>query len=235
MKTLALLSLLITAPALAQTTVTARPEPRAPFTLSIDTQRQWHRDQSYRLFGTRRSDLDQGLSATVEVGRVGRGLLDVGAGVQWSDATATWGGGNEAKRDQITPLLSAALRWPVHRWFQPHLRVAGDLTRAHLRLTTNEGGVFEDRLWSPGGSVGAGFRLTTGTLSTALRGGGLGFAAALVFEGGMHVGAPLSFDVARPTPADKKVAADQIPAASVPVGDLGRTEPYLRISLALSI
>jgi hypothetical protein len=233
--TFALLSLLATSARAEPTVVSGPAEARLPLTLSIDAHRQWHVDQSYRLFGTRRSDVDPGLSASLEVARFARTRLDLGAGVQWSDDTATWEQTSQAERDQVTPSLSAALRWSVHRWFEPHLRVAGDVTRAKLKVTMSDGAVLEDALWAPGGSIGAGFRLRTGAVRTAPRAGGLAIAGAFIVEGGVHVGSPLSFDLARPSPADKKLAADRIPAASVPVGSLGRTEPYLRLSFALLI
>jgi hypothetical protein len=227
---------LLAAPVLAQPTVTAEPAPaHVPLTLSLDAHRAWHLDRSYRLFGTRRSDVEGGLSAALEVRRLGRGRLDLGAGVQWGSETGRWEQVNEARREQVTPSLAAVVRWPVHRWFEPHVRLAGDLTRARLRLTVSDGGVLEDRVWAPGASAGAGFRLRTGVITTALRGGTLGFAGALIVEGGYHLGAPLSFELGRQAPADKKVAADRIPAPGVPVGNLGRAEPYLRISFALLI
>jgi hypothetical protein len=231
--TVALLSLLAT-PALAQTNVVSRPaEPRVPLTLSIDAERVWHVDRSYQLFGTRRSDVGGGVSAALEVGRFARGLLDLGAGVQWSSDTAIWEQDNEVQRELVTPSLAAALRWPVHRWFQPHLRVAGDLTHAKLRVAMGDGAVYADKRWVPGASAGAGFRLRTSAVQTALGGGKFGFAGAIIVEGGLHVGPPLSFDLERQAPADKKLAADLIPAAPTSVGGLGRTEPYLRISFAL--
>jgi hypothetical protein len=232
----ALLSLLAT-PALAQTTLVEQPSapPRLPLTLSVDAHRQWHLDRSYRLFGTQRSDVTGGISAALQVRRLAGGFLDLGAGIHWSSYNARWEQGNDAERDEVTPSLSAVLRWPVHRLIEPQVRVAGDLTRATLRLTMADGGVLEAGRWSPGASVGAGLRLRTPVVKTALGAGTVGFAGALIIEGGMHVGAPISFDLARQVPADKKLADDRIPAANVPVGDLGRTEPYLRISFALLI
>jgi hypothetical protein len=230
--TIALLSLLAT-PALAQTVVERPAEPRLPLTLGIDVQTQWHVDRSYRLFGTSRADAGAGLSAALQVAQLGRGRLDLGAGVQWSSETATWEQNNDARRSQVTPSLAAVLRWRVHRWFEPHLRVACDATRATLRLTTGDGVRYEDAVWVPGASAGAGFRLRTSPITMAL--GGRAFAGALIVEGGFHVGPPLSFDLQREAPADKKLAADRIPAAATSVGDLGRTEPYLRISFALLI
>ena len=228
------LILLVAAPALAQTETVSRPaELRVPLTLSIDTERQWHLDDSYRLFGTRRSELGGGLSAALEVKRFGRGRLDLGAGVQWSGDSATWEQDNDAHRELMTPSVGATLRWAAHRWFEPHLRVAGDLTRAMLRVQMADGAGYEDKHWVPGASAGAGFRLRTKAIATALGGGKFGFAGAFIVEGGFHVGPPLSFELHRQAPADEKLAADQIPAASISVGGLGRTEPYLRISFAL--
>lgn len=235
MKTIVLLLLMAT-PALAQTTVSApAPEPKLPLTLSLDSQVQWHQDRSYRVLGTERASSDGGVTAALEVHRFGRGILDLGAGLRGGSDSSSSVAIGEADLMQLTPSLSAALRWRVRSWLQPQVRLAADLTWARLRLTTSDGGVLEDRAWSPGASAGAGLRLQTPTITTGPNGTGLGLALALIVEGGMHVGAPLSFAVERPKPADSKLAADRIPAASVPVGDLGRVEPYLRISLALAL
>jgi hypothetical protein len=223
-------------PALAEPQVSARPEPRLRVTVSLDVETQWHLDQSYRLFGTDRTATQSGISASLQVGRLAGGMLELGAGFHGRSSTAAFEGQNEAKLDEGTPSLSALLRWAPYRWLEPHLRVAGDLTRAKLRLaTSNSATALEDTVWSPGGSAGLGLRLRTGTLMTALNGGKLGLAGALIIEGGFHLGVPYSFAVSPPAPSDQKLANDRIPAGRTPLGDLGRAQPYLRLSFALLI
>jgi len=52
-------------------------------------------------------------------------------------------------------------------------------------------------------------------------------------EGGFIAGAPMAFSLHAPKPSDAQEAKDRIPTGSVDVGKLGRTQPYLRLSIAL--
>jgi hypothetical protein len=228
------LSLLAAAPALAQPTVATKVEPKVPITFSIDAETRWRLDRGYRVLGTDRADSVGGVSLSVQVRRLAGGMLEVGAGYHTNTSSGTWAGENLIKLEERTPSLSALLRWSPRRWLEPHVRLAADVTQAKLRLTL-PARALEDELWSPGGSAGAGLRLRTPALTTGLAGGKLGIAAALIIEGGFRVGAPLSFDVAPPAPADQKVADDLTPASRTSLGDLGRAQPYLRLSFALLI
>jgi hypothetical protein len=231
------LVMLAAGPALAEPQVSARPEPPSRLTASLDVETQWHLDQSYRLFGTDRTATQSGVSASLVAGHLAGGLLELGAGFHGHTSAAPFNAGqNQAHLEEYTPSLSALLRWAPYRWLEPHLRLAADLTRAQLRLTvSNSATVLEDTVWSPGGSAGVGLRLRTGRLATALNGGRMGIAGALIIEGGFHLGVPYSFSVSPPTPSDEKLANDGIPAGSTPLGDLGRAQPYLRLSFALLI
>ena len=230
------LVLLAAGPALAEPRISTRPEPQLLVTVSLDVETQWHLDRSYRLLGTDRTPTHSGLSASLQAGRLAGGRLELGAGFHGNTSTGPFAGQNEAQLEERTPSLSALLRWSPYRWLEPHLRVAADLTRAKLRLAmSNSATTLEDTAWSPGGSAGVGLRLRTGTLSTALNGGRLGIAGAVIIEGGFHLGLPYAFDVSSPKPSDEKLANDRIPAGSTPLGDLGRAQPYLRLSFALLI
>jgi hypothetical protein len=238
MKRLALaLSLFAATPALAEPVVATQAPPlRLPLTISLDADTQWHLDRSYRLFGTGRTDTAGGVSATLQVRRVAGAMLEVGAGLHGRESgRAVWGGVNQAELSELTPSLSALLRWPMHRWVEPHVRLTADVTHASLDLTMGNGLKLGDDVWVAGGSAGAGLRLRTSALSTGLAGGKLGIAFALAVEGGFHVGAPYSFNVAPPKPADDKIANDRIPATATSIGNFGRSQPYLRLSLSLLI
>jgi hypothetical protein len=207
---------------------------RPPFALSFDVQTDWRLDSSYRLFSRERAAASTGLTAAREVARVAGGHLAVGLGWVHEGDLAGWGGGShQAALDVDSLALSGTLRWPVRRWFEPHVRVAADAAWAKLEVATSDGSKLDDRAWSPGGSAGAGFRLQTHVMRTALRGGRLGLAAALAVEGGFHVGSPLSFALSRTRPAGDQQASDQIPGGAISVGSFGRSQPYLRLSFTL--
>jgi hypothetical protein len=234
MKRLVLVFLLASTSARAEEAVVTRPEPRVPLQLGLDFDTTWHLDSSYRVLSSDRATGSGGASLALDVHRLGHGTLALGAGIHGSsDAADLYGGQLAAKLELSTPSLFATVRWPVRPWLQPHVRVAVDGTWATLSLTSNNGDALVGHAFSPGASAGAGFSLRTGTLTTSLQGGTLGLAGALIVEGGFHLGAPLGFDVAHQAPADAKLAGDRLPASSTAVGDLGRSQPYLRISLAL--
>jgi hypothetical protein len=236
MKRLVLVLLLASGAARATENVVAQPAPRLPLQLSLDVDTAWHLDSSYRLFSADRSDASGGVSVALDVHRLARGTLAVGAGLHGgSDDASLYQGDLQATLDVSTPSLFATLRWPVRRWLQPHVRLAVDGTWGKLVITPGDGNALVGHAFSPGGSAGAGFSLRTGTLTTALRGGTLGLAGAFIVEGGFHLGAPLNFDLTRQRPADDKLANDRLPAGSTGVGDLGRSQPYLRLSFALLI
>jgi hypothetical protein len=237
MKRLILVLLLASGAARATENVVAQPAPRLPLQLSLDVDTAWHLDQSYRLFSADRSDGSGGFSVALEVHRLAHGTLAIGAGLHGgTDDARLYQGDVQAKLNVETPSLFATLRWPVRRWLQPHVRLAVDGTWGKLTVTAADGNnALVGHSFSPGGSAGAGFSLRTGTLTTSLRGGTLGLAGAFIVEGGFHLGAPLGFDLTRQRPADDKLANDRLPAGSTGVGDLGRSQPYLRLSFALLI
>lgn len=219
---------------------------RVPLSLSLDAHVPFHLDDDYRLFSRDRGDGGGGVSAVLDVVRMGRGVLAAGIGVHGDSNRADWGGDapstdgfttrqQEAHLQLTTLSATALLRWPVRWWLEPHVRLAVDSTWSKLTVTMNQGSALDDKAWSPGASAGAGLRIRSAAMTTSLRGGRLGLAAALMIEGGFHLGSPLSFSLTPTRPADDKLAGDQIPGPAVPVGDLGRSHPYLRISLALLI
>jgi hypothetical protein len=217
----------------AEMLVTQPPPLRTPLSLSLDLDTQWRLDPSYRLFSGDRSETIGGVSATWDLRRLAGGTLVLGGGWHGGSNHASWAGGQEAALTVAGPSLSAALRWSPLRWLEPQVRLAADLARGHVRLTTSDGAAYEASAWSPGGSLGAGLRLRTG--AKPINTGTLGIGLALTVEGGFHLGTPMSFDVARQHPAGDDTAADRLPAAATPVGNLGRSHPYLRISFALLI
>jgi hypothetical protein len=231
---LPLLSVLAAAPALAQPTVEAGPTaPRVPFTFSLDSQVQWHLDRSYRLFGTDRSDVDVGLTAAVEVDGWPRAP---GRGDRHprQQPHRRLRGDQRGQARAGHPSAVGAMRWPVGRWFEPQVRVAADLTWAKLRLTTTARAGAEDRVWSPAAAPARVPAAHTGHHHRAAR-GVAGAGGGVDRRGRPARGRAAVVRRGATGAADEKLANDRIPAASVPVGDLGRVEPYLRISLALSI
>jgi hypothetical protein len=227
------LALLLGAPTIARAAevVVAQPAPRrTPLALSLDIDTQWRRDPSYRLFSGERGDTNGGLSATWDLRRLARGTLVVGAGWSGGSNHSTPTGAQHATLSVSSPSLSAALRWSPSRWLEPHVRLALDLSHGQLGLTAGEGSAYQGSAWSPGAALGAGLRLRTG--AQPLGRGTLGIGVALGIEGGFHLGMPMKFDVTRQRPAGQ---ADLIPAQATPVGDLGRSHPYLRVSLTLLI
>ena len=222
---------LVPAAAAAPPELTAAPPPRLPVALSLDLETTWRLDQGYRLFSSSRTASKTGVSLSYDVTRAaGAPLLALGVGYHGESSNGDWANGRVGL-DVASGSLSAALRWPVLSWLEPQLRVAADLTRARFWIESREAALV-DSAWSAGASAGAGLRLRTGTARIAAMPGRARFALAGIIEGGFHVGQPLSFAARRQatvtTPTD-----DRISAAPVTLGSLGRSYPYLRLSLAL--
>jgi hypothetical protein len=229
--------------------VSAPAPARSPlrFSLSVDAINEWHLDSSYAIFSRKRHVVTAGGTVTADVVRMGRSTLALGLGFHGDELSAPWAGdggsspfadrsgSHQAQLQTYTGTLSALLRWELHPWLQPHMRLAADGTWGRFKLSASDGTALDDESFSPGVAAGAGFRLRTHTIGTNLqgRGGNLGFALGLTVEGGFHFGTPLSFEMARSKPADDKLAADQLPGPKVAVGDFGRSQPYLRFSFAL--
>lgn len=229
--------------------VGASAEPRVPLQLAVDLDTLWRLDHGYRLFSTSRTASAAGVSAAYDVSRLGaRGTLALVAG--WQSESSETGGGAVAGDDPRggaavasgpthasfgadVASVGAVLRYRVLPWFEPHARVAVGGAWGDVAVTLSDGTRWSGHAWSPQASAGAGFRLRT----TAARLGNLpgkpALAGAVAAEGGFIAGAPMSFSVRPPAPADAKVARDQIALAPVDIGKLDRSHPYLRLTLAL--
>jgi hypothetical protein len=201
-------------------------------TASLDLETSWRLDQGYRLLSSSRTASKAGVSLSYDVTRAtGAPRLALGLGYQGESSNGNWVNGRGIGLDVASGSLSAALRWPILAWLEPQLRVAADLTRAHLSIESRESALV-DSAWSAGASAGAGVRLRTGTARiVSMPGNGL-FALAGIIEGGFHVGQPLSFAAGRQAPP-ATTPDDRISAAPVMLGSLGRSYPYLRLSVAL--
>jgi hypothetical protein len=218
--------------AAAEPELAAAPPSRLPVAISLDLETSWRLDQGYRLLSSSRTASKTGVTLSYDVTRATDApRLALGLGYHGESSTGEWANGNGVGLDVASGSLSAALRWPILSWLEPQLRVAADLARARLSIENRES-TLVDSTWSAGASAGAGIRLRTGTARIGGLSGGHLFALAGIIEGGFHVGQPLSF-AARGQPTASGAPDDRISAAPVVLGSLGRSYPYLRVSVAL--
>jgi hypothetical protein len=219
--------------------VAALPPAPLPLTVSLDLETAWRLDRNYQLFSSSRDASRGGITVSYDVTRPPYGpRLALGLGFHGESSDGTWtapgtAGSGTAGLEVQTGSLSGILRWPLRSWLEPHLRAAADLSHGGLHVRVGSDAL-QGSAWSVGASAGAGFRLrTTPVRLLALPGDGL-FAFAGVIEGGFHVGQPLSFALARDTPAVSVDGSDdRLPPAATPAGSLGRSYPYLRLSAAM--
>lgn len=215
--------------------------PQTPFSLSLDLQTQWRQDESYRLLSRFRDESSSGFSLSYDVVRRSRGALVLGVGYQSGTSQAIASGGavfdkessgrsSDVRLEMQSLALSAAWRWSLRPWLEPLLKVAVDGTWSRFSIGTVGDAAFSDHAWAPGASVGAGLRLRTSPASLFIA-ARHGFGAAVAVEGGYHLGGSLSYALSPPT--NGIAAGDRIPVARTPIGDLGRSFPYLRLSFAL--
>jgi hypothetical protein len=217
------------APQPAAPELAASVPPVIPFALALDLETVWRLDQGYRLLGSARTADRSGVTLSYDVTRVGAGTFALALGYHGESQAGTWAGGNDAALSVKSWSASAILRWGVTTWLESQLRIAGDLSSGELTLRAGASAL-DDSVRSLGASAGAGLRLRSGTARiVALPGNGL-FALAGLIEGGFHAGQPLSFAA---LPAGGAAPDDRLPAPAVPLGHLGRSYPYLRLSVAL--
>lgn len=199
--------------------------------VSVDFDTRWRLDDGYRIFDLSRTEAAPGLSAGYDLLRVGR-RFTFAAAVGWqreaaSNAVTSAGRANADFPTHVTfvadDFYAAGIgRFALRSWLDATARVGGGATRARLALETADG-TFADRTWGAFASAGAGVRVHTSTLGVgalpAMR-----FGLALAIEGGFVAGAPLSFSLADD-------GADKLASAPIPVGDLARAQPYLRVAV----
>lgn len=135
----------------------------------------------------------------------------------------------EKLRTQLVS-LGLSLRYHVFRWLAPYARVAGGVGWDKVTVGGSSG-QWQDKHTFAHGSVGGGLFLRSPGLSLWPNHPAFGLALMGSIEGGYFV-APSS-DLSLKASSDPDIK-NPIPTAAVPIGKMGRSAPYLRVTLGLA-
>jgi hypothetical protein len=151
----------------------------------------------------------------------------------WAEASntnaSTYSTDEEKLRSNLVTLGLSA-RYHVFRWLAPYARVAGGV--GWDKVTVGGGaGQWQDKHTFAHGSVGGGIFLRSPGLTPWANHPSFGVAAMGGVEGGYFLAPSSSLALKASSDPDIK---NPIPTASVPLGEMGRSAPYLRITFGLA-
>lgn len=213
-------------------TAGSRPDARVPFSLSVPIDGTWPSDAAYKLFRNEQQLPGFGLALAYDA-RLAKKLV-LAPYAEWlqESSSGMWQNEGDARLAVDSVAAGAVVRVPIKTWLQPFVRVGGGLSfgRASLQLPGG-GGALSGNARSAFVRAGAGLMARTPALALM---DDLLPAVALSFaiEGGFIAAGKFDFTVAGPKPASAG-GEDPIAVGSIPIGQLGRSRPYMRITLGV--
>jgi hypothetical protein len=205
----------------------------APFAIGADLESGWYTDRGYDLFSHDDVAPRGGIWGAYDVAMLNPSVVSaIEAGWTMERAADSSLLGGDLATSLRTDAFYAGLqtRWMPVDWVQPHVRLAGGVTRVRISLTApHDSTRFSDANLAPFGSLGLGFTLRTPTrLFEDHSGGWAALSFGLMFEGGYLLTNALAFDAAGPD-RDKRA----ISLRDARLGKFDRSGPYLRVSVVV--
>lgn len=202
------------------------------FGVAAEVQTTWLQDDNARRLVGRGATTAAGLSLHYEALQPSprtAAKLDLA----WTTATTSSNQSGSANLERFeTNLLSlgVSLRYQVFRWLAPYARLAGGIGWDELSLGSGSARMHDTVTYGQG-SVGGGLLLRS--LGLCLRPSPTPYCAAFMgqVEGGYSLGTSSTFAL-KSAPATG--VANPIPTESVPIGEMARHAPYLRISAGIA-
>jgi hypothetical protein len=203
-----------------------------PVGIAAEVQTSWLQDSAARRLVGKGAPTSAGVSLFYEALRPTprtAAKLDFG----WTSSSTSRGqsGTSNLEKFQTDRLaLGLSLRYQVFRWLGPYARVAGGIGWDRVSLG-NDSTEMKDSASYAHGSLGGGLFLRS--VGLCLRPSPTPYCAAFVahVEGGYSVGTSSTFSLNSSAPSG---VASPIPIESVPLGDMARHAPYLRISAGIA-
>jgi|GEM_PF-1554630 len=198
------------------------------FTVALESRASWLFDSGAKRLMESRYPVGGGVSVQADVFRPNDRIairLDLGW-ITTSHTSFQSGSVLTEKLDSNLFSLGASLRYHVLRWLAPFARISGGLGWDKLRVAD-----LHDRQQFEQGALGAGVLLR----SPGLRLWQGSYSPALAVLGNLEAGyavATSSDWVVRSTSLSS--SASPIPTNSVAIGHMGRSAPYLRVSLGIA-
>jgi hypothetical protein len=198
------------------------------FAVAFESRTFWPLDGAQKRLVGKRAPTGGGLSVQADVFRPDDRVavrLDLG----WTNNSTvqTWSGTSRSENiESDLFVLGASLRYHVLRWLAPYARVSGGLGRDRLTVVD-----MKDRQYFGQATAGAGVFLRTPGLRLWQGSFAPFFGLCGQIEGGYALASGSDFSLQASLPSS---TPDPIPTSDVALGHVGRTAPYLRVSLGLA-
>ncbi|MGD0839077.1 MAG: hypothetical protein ABSB49_20770 [Polyangia bacterium] len=197
-----------------------------PLAVALETRTTWPPGADQRLVGER-STVSAGVSLQGDIVRTDKGLvlrLDLGWVTRTTSSIEADSGLSETlATNQL--FLGASLRYQLWRWLAPFARVSGGPGWDAVTVVD-----LHDREAFMQGAAGGGLFLRTPGISLTRNGAGPYFGLLGQVEAGYALATSSDFAMHA---SSTSAANNPIPTPAVPLGHVGRSSPYLRVSLGL--
>ncbi len=202
--------------------------------LTLETQTTWPQDSAARRIFGKGAPTATGLALHYEALRPSPNLtakLDLGWVTTSASNTQPSNSANSEEYDVNLVTLGISLRYQLLRWLAPYARVAGGMGWDKLSVGNGSGNLEDKHKF---GHVAAGGGVFLRSPGLCVRRSPPSYCVAFIgnIEGGYMVGTSSSWSL-RASPASG--VSDPVPTESVPLGDMGRSAPYLRVSLGVAL
>ena len=202
------------------------------FGVSLETRTLWPSDSAARRLAGSKSAAGVGLSLQWDALRIEH-LATLGLDLSWLSSETTTSqdfSGLQAKQKINLLSLGVGVRHYVRSWLAPYARIAGGIGWDNLSINSGIANLHDTRVFGQG-SVGGGLHFQSPRLRVwnSTSAPHVGLMAHL--EGGYVLGTSTDHTLES---APATAASTPIPTSAVPVGKVGHSAPYLRITVGVA-
>lgn len=202
--------------------------------VALETQTTWLQNDAARRIVGKGTPTAVGLALHYEALRPAPNLtvkLDLGWMTSSSSTTQPTNSGNTESYDTNLVTLGISLRYQIFRWLSPYARVAGGMGWDKLSVGNGSGNLEDEHKF---GHAAAGGGIFVRSPGLCMRPSTASYCAAFMghVEGGYMVGTSSTLSL-HSSPASG--VSNPVPTESVPLGDVGRSAPYVRVSLGIAL
>lgn len=205
-----------------------------PLSISIEHRTTWPQNSATRRLVGRDTAISTGVSVGYDVFKLTDKLtakVDLGWALLRDMNVSSSSLDEEELRTRLVT-LGLSLRFHLFPWLAPYARLAGGIGWDSLTVG-GDTGEWRDKQYFAHGSAGGGITLRSPSVSFwPTRFPWLGLGLTLSIEGGYYLAPDVRLSLkAAPDPNIEK----PIPTAAVPIGEMGRSAPYLRVTIGMAL
>lgn len=202
--------------------------------VALETQTTWLQDSAARRIVGKGTPTTVGLALHYEALRPSPSLtvkLDLGWMTSSASTTQPNNSQNTETYDTNLVTLGVSLRYQIFRWLAPYARVAGGMGWDKLSVGNGSGNLDDKHKFGHAAAGGGVFLRSPGL---CMRPSTASYCAAFIgnLEGGYMLGTSSTLSL-HYSPASG--VSNPIPTEAVPIGDMGRSAPYLRVSVGIAL